>query len=116
MVMEYLAEALKPIKVVVWGEVAMSSLGAKIFCNVRFSLGFFHLTAYILLHGTQGFMLVPAVQDFLAAVEKLEGADFRRIPWSYATVDPDLLGKNPMTLKIHKKRIRQFERFDQHSV
>ena len=76
----------------------------------------FHLAAYSLLHGTQGFMLVPAEQDFSAAVEKLEGAGFRRIPWSYATVDPDLLGTNPMTVRIHKKRIREFERFDQHSV
>ena len=35
--MEYLAEALKPIKVVVWGEMAIDYLGAQISGDVRFS-------------------------------------------------------------------------------
>ena len=61
-------------------------------------------------------MFVPADNDFSAAVEKFEDAGFRRTPWSYATRDPDLLGTNPLTLKIHARRIREYERFDQHSV
>jgi hypothetical protein len=61
-------------------------------------------------------MFIPAEEDFLAAVEKLEHAGFRRTPWSYATKDPDLLGTNPRTLRIHGSRIREYERFDQHSV
>ena len=61
-------------------------------------------------------MFVPADGDFLAAVEKLEDAGFRRTPWSYGTKNPDLLGTDPLTLKIHNRRIREYERLDQHSV
>jgi hypothetical protein len=61
-------------------------------------------------------MFVPAEEDFLAAVGKLEDAGFRRTPWSYATKDPDLLGTDPLTSKIHRSRIREYERFDEHSV
>ena len=72
--------------------------------------------AYILLDGSQDFMLVPAEEDFLAAVEKLEAAGGRRTLWSYGTVNPDVLDTNPMAMKIHGTRIQQFERFGQHSV
>jgi hypothetical protein len=36
--MEHIAEVLKPIEVVVWGEWAMIYLGAPILYNVRLSL------------------------------------------------------------------------------
>jgi hypothetical protein len=61
-------------------------------------------------------MLVPTEEDFLTAVKKLEDAGFHRTPWSYATVDPELLGTDPITLKIHRREIQKRERFDQHSV
>jgi len=37
--MEYIAGVLKPIKVVVWGEMAMIYLGAAIIYNVGFPRG-----------------------------------------------------------------------------
>ena len=61
-------------------------------------------------------MFVPAEKDFSEAVKKLEDAGFHRIPWSYATIDPELLGTDPITLKIHRRGIQKYERFDQHSV
>ncbi|KAI9860740.1 MAG: hypothetical protein M1813_005663 [Trichoglossum hirsutum] len=64
----------------------------------------------------QSFMFILTEEDFLAAVKKLEDGGFHRKPWSYATVDPELLGTNLVTLKIHRREIREYERFDQHSV
>ncbi|KAI9770577.1 MAG: hypothetical protein M1840_003167 [Geoglossum simile] len=45
-----------------------------------------------------------------------EDAGFHRTPWSYGTVDPELLGTNPITLRIHKSEIQKYKRLDQHSV
>ncbi|KAI9772216.1 MAG: hypothetical protein M1840_000965 [Geoglossum simile] len=61
-------------------------------------------------------MIVPAEEDFLAAVKKLEDSGFHGMPWSYGTVDPELLGTDPLTLEIHRGEIQKYERFDQHSV
>jgi hypothetical protein len=61
-------------------------------------------------------MFVPAEEDFLAAVKKLEDAGFCRTPWSYGTMDPKLLGTDPITLKIHRRMVLEYERFDQYSV
>jgi hypothetical protein len=61
-------------------------------------------------------MFVPTEEDFLAAVKNLEDSGFHRAPWSYGTVGPELLGTDPLTLEIHKREIRKYERLDQHSV
>jgi hypothetical protein len=59
-------------------------------------------------------MFIP-VED-LAAVKKLEEAGFCRTLWSYGTVDLKILGTDPITLKIHRREIREYGRLDQYSV
>jgi len=61
-------------------------------------------------------MIIPAEEDFLVAAKKLEDAGFSRAPWSYATVDPDLLGTDPIILNIHREESREFGWFDQYSL
>lgn len=65
-------------------------------------------------------MLVPAEQDFDLAVRKLEDAGFRLAPWSYASVDPEILMKKKENAEklqaMHARVAKQHRALDTHST
>ncbi|KAA8611236.1 hypothetical protein PtrV1_13897 [Pyrenophora tritici-repentis] len=65
------AQVLRPINVVVWGEEAMGFLGAVTLLN--------------------SCMLVPSDSEYDLAAQKLVEAGFRPAPWTYAITDPQLV-------------------------
>ncbi|PGH03513.1 hypothetical protein AJ79_07348 [Helicocarpus griseus UAMH5409] len=95
---ELASKALEPLNCVVWGEAAMGRLGVPTVCN--------------------GLMLVPAKDDFDLAVQKLENAGFRPAPWSYASINPEILKKkeNAEHLQaMHASVAEQYRTLDAHS-
>ncbi|OSS48883.1 hypothetical protein B5807_07172 [Epicoccum nigrum] len=65
------AQALRPVNVVVWGEEEMSYLGAVTLLN--------------------SYMIVPSDSESGLAAQKLIEAGFRPTPWTYAIRDPQLV-------------------------
>lgn len=63
-------------------------------------------------------MLVPTEDDFDLAMRKLEDAGFRPAPWSYASVNPEILDKKENAEKLqamHTRVAKQYRTLDTHS-
>jgi len=97
MALDYVAKTLHPIRVAVWGEEAMGFLGVPTILN--------------------SYMLVPSEADFDSAVKKLTDANFLLAPWSYGSIDPEVLAKrSEITQRVHRKAIPKYQMLDAQSA
>lgn len=61
-------------------------------------------------------MLIPSESDFDLAVQKLDDAGFRRGPWSYGVIDPQLLPDDEIGRRINPMDIPGYRMLDINSV